>query len=69
MKGIRGEHSNKLGMIMVLKSENDRAIYWNELATIPAFYNGPAKPSLKKATINSNILKTINVLKFTQLIS
>jgi hypothetical protein len=30
MKGIRGEHANKLGMIMVLKSENDRAIYWNE---------------------------------------
>lgn len=30
MKGIRGDHVNKLGMIIILKSENDRAIYWNE---------------------------------------
>ena len=30
MKGIRGEHGDKMGLIIVMKSEKDRSIYWNE---------------------------------------
>jgi len=30
IKGIRGEDGGKVGAIMILKSESDRAIYWNE---------------------------------------
>ncbi len=44
MKGIRGEHGNKLGMIIILKSEKDRSIYWNEDGT----FNDTAQTLLAK---------------------
>ncbi len=33
MKGIRGEHGDKIGLIIVMKSEKDRSIYWSEEGT------------------------------------
>jgi hypothetical protein len=30
LTGIRGEHANQLGMIMYMKNENARNIYWND---------------------------------------
>ncbi|MBN2366853.1 MAG: hypothetical protein JXL67_11855 [Calditrichaeota bacterium] len=44
MKGIRGEHENKMGLIMYMKSDKTRDVYWNEDGS----YNEKSQAILEK---------------------